>query len=446
MNYEEKTITHQDYRQPLTLPASKDTPAKPTGYPRPRNHHRNGDRAPRPYQHRPLASPDTQSSNLPRDHHFGAIPVSQPVFSALQDLGYTEPTPVQEQVIPVMLEGQDLVGQAQTGTGKTAAFGLPMAETLDPGETHVQAIVLTPTRELAAQVSNELSRLCRYRSFKVVMVYGGQPIRRQIDALQRGAHIVVGTPGRMLDHLTRGTLRLDRTRLAVLDEADEMLDIGFAEDIERILRFTPASRQTTLFSATIPSHIRHMVYRHLKRPVWIRLGEEAEPVEQVRQVCYEVASRDKNAGLEELLRNNPSTSSERAGHDQTLIFRRTQAGVERLVGYLRNRGYAARGTHGGMSQPQRDAVMGAFRAGRLKLLVATNLASRGLDIPAISQVINFDVPQNVEEYVHRIGRTSRMGRPGTAITFVGEWDLEAFEVIHRHIGDDMERGRLALYS
>ena len=446
MNYEDSILTYQDCGRPVPLPASSDIPATLTTHPRPKNHRRNGERAPRPNQNTPVASPDTSPGSLTRDRYFGVIPVSQPVFSALQDMGYTEPAPVQEQVIPVMLKGQDLVGQAQTGTGKTAAFGLPLAETLDPGETHVQAIVLTPTRELAAQVSNELRRLCRYRRFKVVTVYGGQPIRRQIDALQRGAHIVVGTPGRMQDHLTRGTLCLDRTRTAVLDEADEMLDIGFADDIERILRFTPASRQTTLFSATIPTRIHRMVYRHLKNPVWVRIGEEAEPVEQVRQVCYEVASRDKNAGLEELLQSSPSTSSERAGHGQTLIFRRTQMGVGRLVGYLRHRGYAARGIHGGLSQTQRDAVMGAFRAGRLKLLIATNVAARGLDIPAICQVINFDIPQNVEEYVHRIGRTCRMGRPGTAITFVGEWDLEAFEVIHRHIGDDLEWGRLALYS
>ena len=445
MNYEDNIPMHQDNLQPITLPASNDTPAIPTEYTPPRDT-RNGNSAPRTKQHMPLGSPDTSPGKLPRDHHFGAVPVSQPVFSALQDLGYAEPTPVQQQVIPVMLEGQDLVGQAQTGTGKTAAFGLPLAETLDPGEKHVQAIVLTPTRELAAQVSIELSRLCQYRGLKVVMVYGGQPIRRQIDALQQGAHIVVGTPGRVLDHLSRGTLSLDWTRIAVLDEADEMLDIGFAEDIERILRYTPRSRQTALFSATIPTRIRRMVYRHLKDPVWIRLGEEAEPVEQVRQVCYEVASRDKNAGLEELLRSGPSTISELANLDQTLIFRRTQIGVDKLVGYLQQRGYAVRGIHGGLSQSERDAVMGDFRAGRLKLLVATNVAARGLDIPAIYQVINFDIPENVEEYVHRIGRTSRMGRPGTAITFVGEWDLEAFEVIQRHVGDGIEWGKLALYS
>ena len=356
------------------------------------------------------------------------------------------PTPIQEQTIPVMLKGDDLVGQAQTGTGKTAAFGIPLAETLDPAERHVQSVVLTPTRELAVQVTEELRRLCMYRGLEVVTVYGGQSMNRQIDALQKGVHIVVGTPGRILDHLGRRTLRLDRVRTAVLDEADEMLDIGFAEDIERILRFTPASRQTALFSATMPTAIRRMVYRHLKHPTWLRIGGEAEPVEQVRQIYYQVASRDKNAGLEELLESGHSTGLDQAGGGQTLIFRRTQRGVERLVDYLQRRGASVRGIHGRLSQSQRDAVMSAFRTGQLKLLVATNLAARGLDIPAISRVINFDTPQNVEEYVHRIGRTSRMGRPGTAITFVGEMELDDFEPIQQHVGDDLERGRLARYS
>ena len=345
-----------------------------------------------------------------------------------------------------MLEGMDLVGQAQTGTGKTAAFGIPLAETLDPGERRVQSVVLTPTRELAVQVSEELRSLCRYRGLRVVTVYGGQSINRQLEALQRGAHIVVGTPGRLLDHLGRRTLRLDRVRTAVLDEADEMLDIGFADDIERILHVTPPSRQTALFSATMPKAIHRMAYRHLKQPTWVRVGGEAEPVDQVRQVYYEVAVQDKNAGLEELLESGHSTDVGPAGDGQTLIFRRTQRGVERLVNYLQRRGASVRGIHGRMSQGQRDTVMSAFRAGRLKLLVATNLAARGLDIPAISRVINFDTPQNVEEYVHRIGRTSRMGRAGTAITFVGEWEFDDFEPIQRHLGDDLELGRLARYS
>jgi len=385
------------------------------------------------------------SDDLARDRHFGGLRVSQPVFSALEDLGYATPTPIQEQTIPAMLKGEDLVGQAQTGTGKTAAFGIPLAETLVPEERHVQSIVLTPTRELADQVGEELRGLCKYRGLQVATVYGGQSINRQIDAIRQGAHIIVGTPGRIQDHLGRRTLSLDRVRTAVLDEADEMLDIGFADDIERILRFTPPSRQTALFSATMPIAIHRMVYRHLNHPTWVRLGGEAEPVAQVRQIYYEVAAQDKNAGLEELLVSGHSTSSQ-AGEGQTLIFRRTQRGVERLVDYLRRRGFSVRGIHGRLSQSQRSAVMGAFRTGRLELLVATNLAARGLDIPGISRVINFDMPQNVEEYIHRIGRTSRMGRPGTAITFVSEWEFDDFEPIQRHVGDNLEQGRLARYS
>ena len=426
-------------------PASNTARFTPTAHRR-RGNRRNGHRPSGNNGQRPPARSVLSSDHLARDRQFGGLRVSQLVFSALQDLGYAAPTPIQEQTIPAMLQGEDVVGQAQTGTGKTAAFGIPLAETLDPGERHVQSVVLTPTRELAVQVSEELRSLCRYRGLRVATVYGGQSMNRQLDALQKGVHIVVGTPGRMLDHLGRGTLRLDRVRTAVLDEADEMLDIGFADDIERILRFTPPSRQTALFSATMPKAIRHMVYRHLKHPTWVRIGGEAEPVEQVRQVYYQVASRDKNAGLEELLESGHSTGLDQAGGGQTLIFRRTRRGVERLVDYLRHRGASVRGIHGRLSQPQRDAVMSAFRTGRLKLLVATNLAARGLDIPAISRVINFDTPQNVEEYVHRIGRTSRMGRPGTAITFVGEHELDDFEAIQRHVGDDLERRRLARYS
>ena len=425
--------------------ASNDARSTPAVYRR-RRSRRDGHRPRGHNGQRPPAPSTLSSDDLVRDRPFGSLRVSQPVSSALHDLGYATPTPIQEQIIPPMLEGEDVVGQAQTGTGKTAAFGIPLAETLDTGERHVQSVVLTPTRELAVQVSEELRSLCRHRGLRVVTVYGGQSINRQLDALQKGAHIVVGTPGRMLDHLGRRTLRLDRVRTAILDEADEMLDIGFADDIEQILRSTPPSRQTALFSATMPQAIHRMAYRHLKHPRWVRIGGEAEPVEQVRQVYYEVASRDKNAGLDELLECGHSTDLDQAGDGQTLIFRRTQRGVERLVNYLRRRGASVRGIHGGLSQRERDAAMGAFRAGDLKLLVATNVAARGLDIPAISRVINFDTPQNVEEYVHRIGRTSRMGRPGTAITFVGEWELDDFEPIQRHAGDDLEQGRLALYS
>ena len=426
-------------------PGSNNARSTPSAYRR-RRRRRNGHLRRGNNGQSPPASSALSPDNLVRDRQFGSLPVSRLVFSALQELGYAAPTPIQEQTIPAMLEGEDLVGQAQTGTGKTAAYGIPLAETLNPGERHVQSVVLTPTRELAVQVSEELRSLCKYRGLSVVTVYGGQSMNRQLDALQKGAHIVVGTPGRILDHLGRRTLRLDRVRTAVLDEADKMLDIGFADDIERILRFTPSSRQTVFFSATMPTAIHRMVYRHLKQPRWVRIGREAEPVKQVRQVYYEVASRDKNAGLEELLESGHSTGLDQASDGQTLIFRRTQKGVERLVDYLRRRGASVKGIHGGLNQRERDTVMSAFRAGRLELLVATNLAARGLDIPAISRVINFDTPQNVEEYVHRIGRTSRMGRPGTAITFVGEWEFDDFEPIQRHVGHDLEQGRLARYS
>jgi len=449
MNYKDKSDIYGNDRQNTTVLMSKDVPSStPKAYsPVKRYGRHNSSRDEGGSRVELHGSQNDSSADVHGDYFFGPIPVSKLTFAALKSMGFEQPTSVQEQTVPVMLGGQDLVAQAQTGTGKTAAFGLLLAEALSPSQESVQAFVLTPTRELAVQVSNELRRLCLYCNYRVVTVYGGQPIQRQIDALRGSVQIVVGTPGRMLDHLARRTLSLDRVRIAVLDEADEMLDIGFADDIEKILRFTPASRQTVLFSATIPARIRGMVYRHLKKPVWVRLGREAEPVEQVRQIYYEIDSRDKNAGLEELLQGTlPMNSESNSASGQTLIFRRTQVGVEKLVAYLRQKGYPVRGIHGGMNQNQRDAVMKDFRSGRLKLLVATNVAARGLDIPAIHQVINFDVPQNIEEYVHRIGRTSRMGRPGTAITFVGEWDLDAFDVIQRHVGNDIESGQLALYS
>jgi ATP-dependent RNA helicase DeaD len=351
---------------------------------------------------------------------------------------YYEPTPIQTRVIPALFNGKDVVGQAQTGTGKTAAFGIPLAESIDTRYAGVQGVVLTPTRELAVQVTAELGRIGQNRGIRVVAIYGGQNIDHQLRDLRRGAHIVVGTPGRMLDHLGRGTLDLQRVSIAILDEADEMLDIGFADAIEDILRHVPASRQMALFSATIPTPIRRMVSKYLRNPEWVRVGEESQPVSGVEQVYYEVAMRDRNAGLQELLQQTDD--------GQTIIFCRTQRGVERLAGFLDRCGYPVRAIHGRMSQPQRDRAMQDFRAGEYSLLVATNLASRGLDIPAVSRVINYDQPQNVEEYVHRIGRTGRMGRGGEAITFVGEWDFDAFELIKRHVGEELKRRNLSIYS
>jgi len=359
------------------------------------------------------------------------------VARALESMGYASPTPIQEAVIPPVRAGQDVVGQAQTGTGKTAAFGIPLVEILNPDVREVQALVLVPTRELAVQVRGELARMGRFRGLRSVAIYGGQAISRQLEALQRGAHIIVATPGRLMDHMERGTVQLGRLRFVVLDEADQMLDIGFADDIERILRRTPSSRQTLLFSATMPGPIRRLANRYMKEPAWILVGGDAEPVEQVEQLYFEVAERDRPAALEELLRE-PSRIT------QALVFRRTKIGVDRLVAYLQRRGHDIQAIHGDMTQAQRDAVMGRFRAKHLRVLVATNVAARGLDIPDVSHVINFDVPSNVEEYVHRIGRTARMGRPGTAITFVSEWDFPMLDTIQAQVGNELEQERLSL--
>ncbi|MCI0768968.1 MAG: DEAD/DEAH box helicase [Chloroflexi bacterium] len=365
--------------------------------------------------------------------------VSAPISRALSDLGYVTPTPIQDLAVPRMLSGIDMVGQAQTGTGKTAAFGIPIAEAVDGRSNDVQAIVLVPTRELAQQVANEIAQIAKHRGINVTAIYGGQPIKRQLDALERGVHVVIGTPGRVIDHLDRRTLDLGRVRIAVLDEADQMLDIGFFPDIRRILQHTPRSRQTVLFTATAPTQIRRLIYSYLNEPEWIQVGQVEEPVDEVQQLFCEVAERDKQAAMMELLRTKE--------YDQALIFRRTQIGVDKLVSFLVRRGFAIDGIHGSLPQGKRDSVMRAFRQGTLKLLVATNLASRGLDIPAVSTVISYDMPDNVEEYLHRIGRTARMGRPGTAVTFVGEWDFDAFETIKRQVGEDnLEKLELSIYD
>jgi ATP-dependent RNA helicase DeaD len=337
-----------------------------------------------------------------------------------------------------MLEHRDVVGKARTGTGKTAAFGIPMAHTVDPALDKVQAIVLVPTRELAIQVSDELRRLCQFCGLRIATLYGGQPIQGQIELLRQGTHIMVGTPGRVLDHLARRTLLLDGVRLAVIDEVDRMLDVGFAPDIERILRQIPSPHQTALFSATIPLFIKRLIHRHLDNPIWVDVPEDEDIELKVEQMYYEVAKQDRLEGLEELLGKN--------GHGkQTIIFRRTQTGVDKLVWQLRRHGYGAVGIHGGMAQAQRNRVMHNFRSGEINLLVATDVASRGLDIPSISHVINFDMPANVEEYVHRVGRTGRMGRSGTAITFVSELDLDLLDDLRERVGHGLKREILAIY-
>jgi ATP-dependent RNA helicase DeaD len=369
---------------------------------------------------------------------FRHLDLSEMTLRALGAMGYEQPTEIQEQAIPAMIEGRDVVGQAQTGTGKTAAFGVPLVEWLDPDVPEVQALVLVPTRELCTQVARELTRICAGSGLKVAAIYGGAKMGPQLAALAEGAQIVVGTPGRIQDHLWRNTLSLDAVRIAILDEADEMLDIGFAEDMERILRHTPKERRTALFSATMPPFIQRMIKRYMRNPVFISIEPEQATVDSIDQVYYEVSERDKVEALLELLESRHLT--------RVLVFRNTQIGVDRLASALKRHGISALPIHGGMRQRERDRVMHSFRSGDLHVLVATNVAARGLDIRAVSHVVNYDFPQSTEEYIHRIGRTGRAGAAGTAITFVSEWDYDYFEQLCDELGDAPRRELLSLYE
>jgi len=377
---------------------------------------------------------------------FGALPLTDPVRRAVWEAGYRQPTPVQALCIPPLLAGKDCVGQAHTGTGKTAAFGLPIVERVDPQAREVQAVILVPTRELCRQVTGELERLSRYRGINVLAVYGGEGMERQLRALGAGSvQVVVGTPGRVIDHIWRGTLRLEGVRICILDEADEMLDIGFAEDIDRILRCMPVEgRQTALFSATIPPFVHRLVQRYLKEPEWIStVGAASTPTAriptQIRQEFVQVAERDKLAAVEELIQTEP-------GYDRVLVFRRMKITADRLAQQMQRKGLSARALHGDLPQAERNRVLEDFRAGRIRFLVATNVAARGLDIRDVSHVLNFDLPETADEYTHRIGRTGRAGKAGTAISFVAEWDYEPFEAIKSHVGASLHERELKLYS
>ncbi|MGW4153009.1 DEAD/DEAH box helicase [Micromonospora chersina] len=362
---------------------------------------------------------------------FADLGLRTELLNALAALGYEEPTPIQREAIPPLLAGRDLLGQAATGTGKTAAFALPLLQRMPddrPGGDPV-SLVLVPTRELAVQVSEAFHRYGKDLGARVLPIYGGQPIGRQLRALDAGVDVVVATPGRALDHIARGTLRLGALATVVLDEADEMLDMGFAEDIEAILEHAPAGRQTVLFSATMPARIDGLARKHLTDPERIQIERErpvAGEAPRVRQSAYIVARAHKPAALGRVLDVESPTAA--------IVFCRSREEVDRLTETMNGRGYRAEALHGGMSQEQRDRVMGRLRAGTADLLVATDVAARGLDVEQLTHVVNYDVPSAPESYVHRIGRVGRAGREGVAITLAEPREHRMLKTIERVTG------------
>jgi ATP-dependent RNA helicase DeaD len=347
------------------------------------------------------------------------------IQQAIDELGFDEPTPIQEQAIPELLGGHDVIGQAQTGTGKTAAFGLPLLQYLDPDNEEVQAIVMTPTRELCIQVTQALRAYAEHLDVEIVAVFGGAPIKSQQAQLRAGAQVVVATVGRMMDLMSRQSLVLTAARYVVLDEADEMLDLGFIEDVEKILRMCPSGRQTALFSATMPPPVKRLAESYMYDPTTISITPKTLTVDAIAQAFIEVPAKEKSARLVELLKTEEP--------EQAIIFTRTKIGASRLEKTLKDRGLDVKALHGDLSQGVRDGVMISFKDHRVRLLVATDIAARGLDIEHVTHVINYDVPASSEVYVHRIGRTGRVGRTGRAITLVTPAQRDEIDRIERDV-------------
>ncbi|GAX89119.1 DEAD/DEAH box helicase [Effusibacillus lacus] len=354
---------------------------------------------------------------------FADLNLSKPVMKALEDMGFESATAIQAEAIPVALSGTDMIGQAQTGTGKTVAFSIPMIERIDTEEDVVQGLILTPTRELCIQVADEIRKVGIHKKVRVLAVYGGQDINRQIKSLKNRPHIIIATPGRLIDHLNRKTIRLQNIRMVVLDEADEMLDMGFVEDIETILSNCPEERQTLLFSATMKPGVKNLAQKFMKDIKHVSVKAQEVTVPLIEQVYYEVTERQKLDVLTRLLDiQNPELA---------IVFGRTKRRVDELMNALITRGYQADGLHGDLSQRQRDAVMKKFRDGSIDVLVATDVAARGLDVSGVTHVYNFDIPQDIDSYVHRIGRTGRAGKSGIASTFVTPREMEHLHQIER---------------
>jgi len=366
---------------------------------------------------------------------FSELNLSNEIFKAIEDLGFEEATPIQSLSIPKMRTGVDIIGQAQTGTGKTAAFGIPILEKTDSKNKDVQSIILCPTRELAIQVAEELKLFSKYKKgIDIVPIYGGQPIQRQIAALSKGAQIIIGTPGRVIDHLERKTLKLGSLSTVVLDEADEMLDMGFREDIESILKSMPEKRQTVFFSATMPKEFLSLTKKYQRYPEIIKIVSEKLTVPSIEQYYFDIREHQKLEALTRCLdMYDPKLS---------LVFCNTKKRVDEVAASLQARGYRADAIHGDMSQSQRDKAMAKFRNGSIEILIATDLAARGIDVENIEMVFNFDIPKDDENYVHRIGRTARAGRTGKAYNFVSGKDIYKLRDIQRYTKVTIKRKRI----
>src|SRR5579859_8044636 len=365
---------------------------------------------------------------------FSELGLSPELLKAIDKLGFEQASPIQAEAIPILLAGHDVVGQSHTGSGKTAAFAVPAIEKTDPQLRAVQVLILCPTRELAVQVAEEFHKLALFkRGIHALPIYGGQSYERQFDGLRQGAQIVIGTPGRVMDHMRRGTMRLDKLKMVILDEADVMLDMGFRDDIETILKGAPAERQTVFFSATMPRPIQELIQKYSRNPKPVRIEQREMTVPTVEQVYYEVDRRFKIELLTRLIDL----------HDLKLgiIFCNTKRMVDDLVDHLNAQGYSADRLHGDMTQGMRDRVMNKFRKSGLEFLVATDVAARGIDVENIQVVFNYDLPYDVEDYLHRIGRTGRAGRSGKAISFVAGRELFQIQHIERYTNVRIQRGR-----
>ena len=370
---------------------------------------------------------------------FDELNIDERILRAVEDMGFEETSPIQTQAIPAVLEGIDVIGQAQTGTGKTAAYSIPMLQKINPDVKKPQAIVLCPTRELAVQVAEEIRKLAKYMSdIKVLPVYGGQEIVRQIKSLKSGVQIIVGTPGRVMDHMRRKTVKFDSVSMVILDEADEMLDMGFRDDMETILTETPEERQTVLFSATMPKEIKRITKFYQKKPKHLKVAQSQMTVPEITQYYFETKEKDKLENLTRLI----DVYDVNLG----LVFCNTKKRVDWVAKNLRNRGYAAEGIHGDMNQKSRDKVMNKFRNGNIEILIATDVAARGIDVPNVEVVVNYDVPQNPEYYVHRIGRTGRAGNMGYAFTFVAGKEIYSLRTIKKVTKSKIKQRKIPSYK